>query len=279
MIFDSNQAWREAVASVSANRDVLVPVAGVFFLLPAIISTLFLSDVQATILSNLGNPDVAEQAMEGLPGQCLTVGLSAAIVQLIGFLALLALLTDRQRPTVGQAIVTGIKSLPTLIAASVLFVVGYVLVATLVTMLAAGLGALLNFPALTVVLSLLMLAAVVYVMVKLSLTLPVIIIEKVTNPVAALVRSWQLTKGQSLRLFVFYVLLFLAYAVISIVFAFLFMGLVSVVTKPGTMSLLLTGVVSGVVGAAASVLMTAIFAAIHRQFAGPSTGAISQTFD
>ena len=279
MIFDSNQAWREAVASVSANRDVLVPVAGVFFLLPAIISTLFLSDVQATILSNLGNPDVAEQAMEGHLGQFLTVGLGAAIVQLIGFLALLALLTDRQRPTVGQAIVTGIKSLPTLIAASVLFVVGYVLVATLVTMLAAGLGALLNFPALTVVLSLLMLAAVVYVMVKLSLTLPVIIIEKVTNPVAALVRSWQLTKGQSLRLFVFYVLLFLAYAVISIVFAFLFMGLVSVVTKPGTMSLLLTGVVSGVVGAAASVLMTAIFAAIHRQFAGPSTGAISQTFD
>ncbi len=279
MIFDSNQAWREAVASVTANRDVLFPVAGVFFLLPAIVSTLFLSDIQATILSNLGQPEVAEQAMEGHIGMFLTVGLGAAIVQLIGFLALLALLTDRQRPTVGQAIVSGIKALPTLVAASILFVVGYVLVATVFGALVTGIGALVKLPVLTLALTVLLLAAIVYAMVKLSLTLPVIIIEKQFNPVSALLRSWRLTTGNSLRLFVFYALLFLAYVVVSIVFALLFMGLVSIVSQEGTMALLLTGVVSGIVGAVASVLLTAILAAIHRQLAGPSAGAISQTFD
>ena len=57
MRFDSNRAWQEAVASASANRVVLLPVAGVFFLLPGLASALFLSDVQESILANLGNQE------------------------------------------------------------------------------------------------------------------------------------------------------------------------------------------------------------------------------
>lgn len=279
MKFDSNRAWQEAVASVSANRDVLFAVAGVFFLLPAIVSTLFLSDVQTALLANLGNPEAAEQVMEGHMGAFLTIGLGTAIVQLIGYLALLALLTDRQRPTVGQAIMTGIRSLPSLLAATILFVAGYVMLAAIYGMVATALGAALGLPALTFTLLVLFLALIVYVTVKFSLTLPVIIIERVMNPVTALMRSWHLTAGNSLRLFVFYLLLFLAYFAISLVAALAFMSVFSLAGDAGTMSLLFAGVVSGLIGAVASVLFTAILAAIHRQLAGPSPSTISQTFD
>ena len=41
MKFDSNGAWLDAMAAVRANRQVLLAVAGVFFLLPTLLSTVF----------------------------------------------------------------------------------------------------------------------------------------------------------------------------------------------------------------------------------------------
>ena len=40
MRFDSNQAWKDAASAVSANRDVLLALAGVFFVLPSFAFTL-----------------------------------------------------------------------------------------------------------------------------------------------------------------------------------------------------------------------------------------------
>ena len=68
MKFDSNRAWREASASASANREVLLAVAGVFFLLPGLASVLFLSDFQADMMANFGNPAAAERIMKGMTG-------------------------------------------------------------------------------------------------------------------------------------------------------------------------------------------------------------------
>ena len=66
MKFDSNRAWREASASASANREVLLAVAGVFFLLPGLASVLFLSDFQADMMANFGNPAAAERILATL---------------------------------------------------------------------------------------------------------------------------------------------------------------------------------------------------------------------
>jgi membrane-anchored glycerophosphoryl diester phosphodiesterase (GDPDase) len=124
-----------------------------------------------------------------------------------------------------------------------------------------------------------MLVGMVYVMIKLSLVLPVIVIENVRNPMAALTRSWQLTKGNSLRLFVFYLLLTIAYFVIVMVIGMVSMAPVVLIAGQGKAAMLVGGLVSGIVGAAASALLTAILAAIHRQLAGPSAASIGATFD
>ena len=42
MTFDSNRAWKEASGAISANRDVVLALAGVFFLLPGLVSALLL---------------------------------------------------------------------------------------------------------------------------------------------------------------------------------------------------------------------------------------------
>lgn len=279
MQFDSNRAWREATALANANREVLLAVAGVFFLLPGFASVLFLSDFQADMMANFGNPAAAERLMAGMTGPVVAFGLVSFLLQALGYLAMLALLTDRARPTVAQAISGAVRALPTLIGAALLFFASYLLAVLIFTLFAGALGAVSGLGAVAAVLVVVLIAAMVYVMIKLSLTLPVIVIENVRNPMAALVRSWQLTRGNSLRLFVFYLLLTIAYFVLTLVVTIVAMAPVALLAGQGKVSLVFGGLVSGIIGAAASALLTAILAAIHRQLAGPTPEKLGSTFD
>lgn len=279
MKFDSNLAWREASAATSANREVLLAVAGVFFLLPGLASVLFLSDFQADMMANFGNPAAAERIMQGMTGSVVGFGLISFLLQAIGYLAMLALLTDRTRPTVGEAIGAAIKALPVVIGAALLFFFGYMFATVIMAVLAGALSQVTGLGAVVALLVTVLIGGVVFAGVKLSLVLPVIVIERVHNPAAALVRSWRLTSGNTLRLLAFYLLLGLAYLVVAMVVGMVAMALATLIAGQGKVAMLLGGMVTGVVGAAASALFTAILAAIHRQLAGPSADAIGATFD
>lgn len=279
MTFDFSKTWQDALSAVSANRDVMFPVAGVFFLIPAVAQAFFMSDLQAQIFANLMNPEAMEAAMEGQMGTFVGFSFLAGLVQLVGYLALMALLTDRTRPTVGDALFIAVRSLPTLIGAVVLFVVGYIAVAAIFSLLAGGLVAATGSTAIGAIPILGLIAFIFYFVVKLSLTLPVVVIERVMNPVTALARSWQLTKGNSVRLFLFYLLLTIAYIVIAVVFTLAVMAPLALVGDIGKAGLVIAGLLSGIIGAITGVLFAAILASIHRQLAGPSTESVSSTFE
>ena len=279
MRFDSNSAWREAAASVSANRDVLAAIAGVFFLLPGLASVIFLSDFQAELMANLSNPASIERVMDGMTGTVLAFSLATFVLQSVGYLALLALLTDKSRPTVGEALKLAIRALPTVLGAALLFFGGYMAGVLVLGVAGAGLAKVSGLAAIAVVAVFALIVGVVYAMIRFSLILPVVVIEQMFNPVAALQRSWRLTKDNSLRLFAFYMLLLIVYFVIIMVVTMITMALAVALLGQGKLAMLVGGVVSGIVGAAASVLLTAILAAIHRQLAGPSPDALGKTFD
>lgn len=279
MSFDSSRAWRDAMALIQANREVLAAVAGVFFLLPGIASALFLTDYQNNLMANIGNSAAVRQLLEGNVGKVMSFGLISLLLQSVGHMAMLALLTDRTRPTVGQAIGVAVRAFPTLAATILIVFAGYLLGALIYAVFAGLLGVATGIGVLMFVLILLLAAMMVYVMVKLSLTMPVIVIEKVLNPFAALTRSWRLTRGNSLRLFLFYLLLALIYLVIATVFGGGIMLVTTLAAGEGTLSLVVAALVSGLFGAAASLAITAILAAIHRQLAGPSAESLGATFE
>ena len=279
MRFDSNSAWREATASALANRDVLAAIAGVFFLLPGLASVIFLSDFQAELMANLSNPASIERVMDGMTGTVLAFSLATFVLQSVGYLALLALLTDKSRPTVGEALKLAIRALPTVLGAALLFFGGYMAGVLVLGVAGAGLAKVSGLAAIAVVAVFALIVGVVYAMIRFSLILPVVVIEQMFNPVAALQRSWRLTKDNSLRLFAFYMLLLIVYFVIIMVVTMITMALAVALLGQGKLAMLVGGVVSGIVGAAASVLLTAILAAIHRQLAGPSPDALGKTFD
>jgi len=284
MKFDSNLAWQQALSQLSANRAVLVPVAGVFFLLPSLVSVWFLSDFQSLMLANLRNPAAAEGAMQGMMGKVAGLGLLTFVVQVMGYMALLALLTDHQRPTVGEAIGHAARCLPALIGAALLAYLGLVLGGGTLVALVAALAAVTKLAALAVVAGIAAFVAFLWVLTRLSLTMPVIVIDGLRRPLLAMRRSWQLTHGNGLRILAFFILLGIGYGVLSVVF---FMGLAllfgmgeaaSGLPQAGTAAMVALGLVSGVVSAVVSVLFTGILASIHRQMAGPSAGAVSDTF-
>ncbi len=272
---DMGKAWNEAVALLSANKDVVLVIAGVFFFLPNAISNVALpvpTELEALLASG-AEPDldalrdVAREYLGSIWWAMLLLGL----VQAVGMLGLLALLTDSTRPTVGEALGFGAKALLPYFGAQIL--------STLLIFAAAGvligLGALIS-PALAVLLGLVALVLVIYLAVKFSLASAAIAIDKMFNPVRILQRSWQLTKGNSLRLFGFYILLFIVFVVIATVAGMVF-AIFSIMGEQ--IGFFATAIGGALLSMAASAVMLAVIAAVHRQLSGGSEQTVRETFD
>jgi hypothetical protein len=254
---------------------VVAVVAGVFFFLPYLIfMLLFMNQMAALEAAQAGNPDpeAMGEAMMGFYADIWWVVLLAAVVQGIGMLGLLALLTDRSRPTVGEALKTGAKLVLPYLGAQMLIsvILGLLILVPIAVGTAASVtaGVLLGAAAAVVF---------VYLFIKFLLTPAVIAIERQANPLSALGRSWRLTSGNSLRIFLFVFLLFIAVAVVGGVFSMI-AGLIFALGGPET-SLIGQAVMSGLVNAVFYVIFLGVLAAIYRQLAGPSDAAVRETFD
>ena len=275
MKFDMGAAWNEAVAMISANREVLAIVAGIFFFLPTLLVTMLGPDMSAMFAMG-SDPEQIEQMSEQVLaayGDIWWLYALATVAQILGYISLLTLLRDEGRPTVGEAISMGVKGLLPSIGAYLLASFGIALLFVAIVALAA----LTGIEALAAVAVLVGLVVMVYVMIKFSLSAPVIAIEKVSNPVAVLRRSWTLTKGNSFRLLGFFGLIFIAYFVISMIAGLITAGVMA--TVGGEVGKFLQGVLGGLLGMVATIVIVAVLAAAHRQLAGPSAGAAGRIFD
>lgn len=266
---DMGTAWTQATGLMGANRDTISAIAGLFFFLPTLASSLLLPG-----LSNPpqpapdADPEVAMRAMldqiSNIYAENWPLLLALTVVQVIGSMSLFALLTDRGNPTVGEALRTGLRSLPSYLAAQIVTVLG----ASLAIGIPVGVLSAFGGVAVGLLALLVALVAILYVMVKLSLAGPVIAIEGQMNPLAALGRSWQLTKGNSLRIVLFIALLVVVFGIIALLVG----GTLSLVLSAmgETVALIGGGVIDALINALLTVLFLVVTVAIYRQLAGPS---------
>jgi len=273
MKFDMSLAWNEAVAMIRTNAEVLLVVAGIFFFLPSLVMTIATPDMGEMMAFDPENIEAFSAAMATFYGSFWWLILLVVMAQLVGYISLLALLRDDARPTVGEAMKTGITGLLPAIGTYLLYAFAAGLLVALLVLPAAA----LNSPGLAAIAVLAGLVLVVYFSIKVSMSAPVIAIEKVFNPLAVLARSWQLTKGNSLRIFGFFLLIMLVYIVLSALIGMLILGLLAVLGEGA--GVIVNGVLSGLLGAITTVVFVAVLAAIHRQLAGPSAAAVSETFE
>lgn len=274
--FDMGRAWSEATAMIRANLRVILIVAGVFFFLPGAISAIAMP--QATELQAMAaspeaaeNPEMLMEALTAFYGQVWWVLVLVGLIQAVGTLGLLALLTDRARPTVGEALATGARALIPYIAAQIIvaLIIGAIAFALIAIGAVAG-------PAILVLMLLLLIPIAIYLWIKFSLVAPVIAIDNVHNPVAALRRSWLLTKGNSFRLLAFYILLLVVAVVVMIVGGMIF----SIFAIAGEEAGLFANAIGGsLVSMGVLIVFLAVLAAAHRQLAGETPAATTAAFD
>lgn len=265
---DMGKAWNDATALLARNKDVVWIMAGVFFFLPTAIVGMMTPQTEPVPPPQGATPEqIISQMSEqfgSLYADIWWVMILSGIAQAIGVLALLTLLTDRARPTVGEALRTGAIGVVSYITAQLLFFIGLSVVLGIVVgggfAANMALGAILIIPALILL---------VYASIKISLLAPVIAIERQLNPIAALVRSWKLTKGNSLMIFAFYVLLFLVIFVISLIAGLVLSLFAALGDSVGSIVLSLG---QGLITMAYTSVIVAVMASIYYQLSGEVRG-------
>lgn len=260
MKLDSNRAWKHASRNVSRNRDALLAVAGVFFLLPQLALSLFFPQPEPAVGMN-------EQQIVALAQNYYLSTLPAMIplliCQALGTLSLLSLLSHATRPTVGEALRLGVAGLLSYLGAQILLglgigVVGAVLISVL---------ALSGSAALAVTGLLLVVLAGGAAALRVSLSAAVVAIEGERNPVRALRRSWHLTSGNAWRLLGFYALFFVAFLVILMIVS-LVIGIPLQMIANSYAAEIGSALVSSVLNALMAMYLVAIIEAVHHQLAG-----------
>jgi hypothetical protein len=207
---DMGKAWTQATGMLGANRDLVSVLAGLFLFVPLFVVMIALLGAEIDFGAPGSDPDperVAAQINAVLAANWAPL-LLAILGQLAGGIAILALLGDPRRPTVREVLARVPRLLLPMLGAQLLSGVLIQLPSILAGLLPEPGAAVAGFAAL---------AAGLYLTVKFSVVSAVVVIDRQSNPIAATRRSWRMTGGNGLRLFVFYAMLGMVGAVIGLI--------------------------------------------------------------
>jgi hypothetical protein len=259
---DSSAAWASATRMVAANRDLLMAIAGVFYVLPGLAGAVFVPSPAMT-------PEMTEAqvlaVMQDYYASSLPVLLLLSLLPMAGMLTMLVAMLDTARPTVAQAIRHSVRTLPSYFAAQLLIALAILPV----SMALASLLALLLPDRLAVSVAL---GLLLYPIMRTMLVGPVVAGKGVRNPVAAVRESIRLTHGNAGRILLF---IGLAAFVFLVVYGLvmMFVGVVLVLMFKGEPQRLLGEGVAGVLLAIGYTYFVAMLAAIYNQLASDPAGA------
>lgn len=248
-----SRAWDEAKVVLARDGRLFIAVGLALFVLPGLIL-------------NVSMP-VAEPGKFPPAGPWMAVALVAVLISLVGQLAVLRLAME-PHVSVGEAIVHGIRRLLPYIAATLCWLLPILIVGSLLY------GVLLEnqaHPSVAAALALIALCVLfAFLAVRLMLSSPVASAENI-GPIAILRRSWELSRGNWWRLFVFLLLfgiaaLCLLIAVESV--AGLLVRTFAADAGPRSLGGLLVSIVSQVISALLSVFFFVLLARVYVQRSG-----------
>lgn len=164
--------WQTAARLFRAHVEILLIITGVFMLLPLMAQMIYLPPPALTSLDPAGL-----QAFFSYYEDNIIPVLLVRLAMIAGTGCLFALMLARDAPTVGEAIRRAALLLPPLVLAEILTQI--LIVFGLIALILPGL----------------------YIIARVALVTPVIVIEKVRNPISALRRSFALTQGLGWQIF------------------------------------------------------------------------------
>jgi hypothetical protein len=234
---DYSATWNDAMALLKAHREAAIAVAGVFLLLPLLFFGYILPS--EPVVPGTTGEAALKQLMDMLSAIApWLIGMS--ILALIGKLAIFHMILDADTPTVAEGLMRSGQSIFT------------VLLARLIAALAIVIGTFL------------LIVPGIYFSIKFSQIETVVVAEKIGNPLDALSRSWAVTKGNSIQIFGFLLIIgivsILSFFVISVI-----LGLGLTLVLPDTIAQFVIMVISSVLQMLLGLLMIFVYSAIYRQ--------------
>ncbi len=238
--FSPSAGWDEVRQLLGREMQLLVAIAGVFFLLPGLVLSFMLPPIEDLTSLN---------AIVAVLQPYLPLIFVISLIQMVGQLAIWSLVMAGGRQTVGEAIKAGLLFLP------------FYFLINLSSNIIVGLGLLLFIlPGL-------------YLATRLAPIGVAAISENIRNPMTAIQRSFAVTKGNALPIFAFILIVGIVYFLISIVCALVFgtvFALLGLDMELGGTGTVLLAVISGLVSAAGTTIFTLMAVVIYRQLTDTS---------
>jgi hypothetical protein len=266
MKFSYNAIWDYTLALLRAHFPLVVAIAGVFIFLPTLLIGYFFPAPDGS-----GDPQSQLNALLTYYKMTWPWQLLDLIVVMIGTLAVLILLLDRMRPTVGGAIVGALKILPFYLLATLLvgFALGIAIIVILLpisVLVLAGAGVVLPAASLAIFL---LFGYVLFG--RLSVLSSVMAVEQ-SMPIGALRRALELTRGHGWAIFGLVLVILMAGGIASLAVGFVVGGMTRLLfdTNLADFIILLVDSLLNSVLAAFVILVTA---AIYRVLSGSESTA------
>ena len=263
---------------------------------PMAILTVIYYAILFAIMGTVGMAMIGSMAMGG--GDPISSGAGALGGMILLYVAMYAinfwqqaamcrLTSDRHEPSVGAAMTAGLGAILPLFGVLVLVLVAGFVVALVFSIAIGGAALGTQSSAVGVIAGLAMLAGAVYLALRLSMTLPAIAIEDHRNPITALRRSWDMTRGHVLRLLALFVIVgvvmgLVAFTVLSATAGGMMASMAAGGGAPGAVpSMAAMGsffVAMVLFGLTLGIFLMALIGAIHRQLSGESVAEVEATF-
>ena len=292
MKFSASKALSESFTIFTGRFAAMAPIALVFTLVPLAVFMAFFSTSFAGLQQNQGNPAAAMQTILAMLGRFSLVFIIYMLVRTLGVCALCIAASSRQAPSLSEAISEGVRAMLPMIGVYLLLIVGYVVVAIVFAVTiglsflglftasaasgqAPGAGSVLGAISVGVI----VMIAALYIFTKLSMIVPVIVVDQERSPVKAISRSWSLTRGASFKIFLLLLLLGFGAAIINGILNALGGGGMGVAPNSGATVVWTQVAIAAISGTVFAMYFISLIVAIHEQLAGPSVAAISETFE
>ncbi|WP_298467916.1 hypothetical protein [uncultured Erythrobacter sp.] len=188
--------------------------------------------------------------------------------------AMIAMASPIQNVTFGEAFTLGLKGGLSFLGVIVLLMIAYVVV----LLLGAGLAAILG-EAGAVILAILILPVAIYLACRMSVLVPVIVVDRVFNPIKAITQTWATTRGNVLGIFLIYVgFTVLALIAIGIPFALLG-GMMGAGGEPGVLTMVFGFLIMIAIFIGFTLVSSSMIASLHAEISDTHVEDLSETFE
>lgn len=281
MTFSGSRALGEAFEILKSRFGVLVGTTLIFWVGLMVVAGVFGGTIMASVMASASTgaePDPA-QIFAGMGFSIVLFYLLLYAVQFAMAIAMMRLCSDRHAPSIGDAISTGVRGVPTMFGVVIILAVAGLIGGLVVGLVVGGLVAVSGSEIISMLMVIAAIVGGLYLYARLSMLTPVIAIDEERNPLRVISRSWAMTGPAALKI-VLVVALAAILAGIA-VFALLFatIGTAAMSGQPPSIGGMIAFVIAMIAfGLTVGLYFTALIAAIHRQLSGGSAAAAGEAF-